>query len=52
LDWGARRPDAFAPLYVGGVDPLVWGLAISLLLGVGVSLATRPDPALVARYFP
>lgn len=52
FNWGVRRPDSFAPLYVGGVDPLVWGLAVSLLLGVGVSLATRPDQALVARYFP
>lgn len=52
FNWGMPRHDSFAPLYVGGVDPLVWGLAVSFLLGVGVSLATRPDPALVARYFP
>jgi len=50
--WGEPRPDAFAPLYVGGLDPLVWGLAASLLLAVGVSLLTRPDPELVRRYFP
>lgn len=52
FNWGMPRHDSFAPLYVGGVDPLVWGLAVSFLLGVGVSLATRPDQALVARYFP
>jgi sodium/pantothenate symporter len=50
--WGEKRLDAFAPLYLGGLDPLVWGLLVSLVLGVGVSLATRPDPELVAKYFP
>lgn len=50
--WGEERPDPFNPLFVGGVDPLVWGLAASLLLGVGVSLLTRPDPELVKKYFP
>jgi SSS family transporter len=52
LGYGQHRFDAFAPLYVLGLDPLVWGLSTSLVLGVGVSLATRPDPHLVARYFP
>jgi Na+/pantothenate symporter len=52
FNWGGRRPDAFAPLYVGGMDPLVWGLGVSLLLGVCVSLLTRPDEALVSKYFP
>jgi hypothetical protein len=50
--WGQERPDAFAPLYLGGVDTLVWGFLASLVLGVGVSLATRPDEALARRYFP
>jgi Na+/proline symporter len=50
--WGQERPDAFAPLYLGGVDTLVWGFLASLVLGVGVSLATRPDEELVRRYFP
>ncbi|MCL6503731.1 MAG: hypothetical protein K6T86_13695, partial [Pirellulales bacterium] len=52
FNWGGRRPDAFAPLYVGGMDPLVWGLGVSLLLGVCVSLLTRPDEVLVSKYFP
>jgi sodium/pantothenate symporter len=50
--WGERRHDPFLPLFVGGMDTLVWGLLASLILGIGVSLATRPDPALVAKYFP
>jgi SSS family solute:Na+ symporter/sodium/pantothenate symporter len=52
LDWGTRRPDAFAPLYVGGLDPLVWGLLTSATLAVVVSLLTRPDEVLVKKYFP
>src|SRR5262249_30336197 len=50
--WGEPRLDPFAPLYAGGVDPLVWGLLASAAFGVGVSLLTRPDPELVAKYFP
>jgi SSS family transporter len=50
--WGEKRPDAFAPLYVGGYDPLVWGLLVSVVLGINVSLTTRPDPELVKKYFP
>jgi SSS family solute:Na+ symporter/sodium/pantothenate symporter len=50
--WGASRQSRFLPIYLGGVDPLVWGLTASLLLSVGVSLATRPDAELVAKYFP
>jgi sodium/pantothenate symporter len=50
--WGEPRLDAFAPLYAGGVDPLIWGLLASLLLSVGVSLLTQPDPSLVAKFFP
>ncbi|MCI0464701.1 MAG: hypothetical protein L0Z62_47870 [Gemmataceae bacterium] len=50
--WGEQRHDPFLPLFVGGVDTLVWGLLVSLVLGVGVSLATRPDPLKVEKYFP
>jgi Na+/proline symporter len=50
--WGQERHDAFAPLYVGGVDPLVWGLLASLVLGIGVSLLTKPDEALVRKFYP
>jgi Na+/proline symporter len=50
--WGEERHDPFLPLFVGGVDTLVWGLLVSLVLGVGVSRMTRPDPQLVAKYFP
>jgi SSS family solute:Na+ symporter/sodium/pantothenate symporter len=50
--WGDKRIEAFAPLYVFGVDPLVWGLLASFTLGIGISLITRPDPKLVEKYFP
>jgi SSS family solute:Na+ symporter/sodium/pantothenate symporter len=50
--WGEERPDAFAPLYPCGLDPVVWGMLASLLLAVGVSLATRPDEARARLYFP
>jgi Na+/proline symporter len=50
--WGEPRPDSFAPLYAGGLDPVAWGMLGSLLLVVGVSLGTRPDEALAERYFP
>lgn len=52
LGYGSERFDAFAPLYPLGIDPLVWGVLASLLLGVGVSLLTKPDAELAARYFP
>ena len=50
--WGEKPDTAFEPLHLGGLDPLVWGLAASLLLTIGISLATRPDPSLLAKYFP
>lgn len=36
--------DPLRPYYLGGVDPLLWGLLVSLILGVGVSLFTKPPP--------
>lgn len=50
--WGEKRHDPFNPLFVGGLDALVWGLLMSLGLGVGVSLLGRPDEELVRRFFP
>lgn len=52
LGYGSERFDAFAPLNALGVDPLVWGVLVSLILTVGVSLLTKPDAELTARYFP
>jgi Na+/proline symporter len=37
--------ESFAPLYLFGLDPLLYGLAASFVLGVGVSLRSRPLPA-------
>jgi len=37
--------EPFAPLYLLGLDPLLWGLAASFGLGIGISLATAPMPA-------
>jgi sodium/pantothenate symporter len=43
---------SFRPYFLGGVDPLIWSLAVSFLTGVGVSLATRPcDEALISKFF-
>jgi SSS family solute:Na+ symporter/sodium/pantothenate symporter len=51
----ALRPPAaepFAPLYLFGLDPLIYGLLSSFGLGIGVSLATRKLPGdHVDRYF-
>jgi SSS family solute:Na+ symporter/sodium/pantothenate symporter len=50
--WGEKRPTSLAPLYLGGVDTLIWGFLASIVLGIGVSLATRDDPSMMKRYFP
>lgn len=42
----------FPSLYVGGVDPLGWGLLASFGLSIGVSLLTKPDEELTAKYSP
>jgi SSS family solute:Na+ symporter/sodium/pantothenate symporter len=36
--------EAFAPLYLFDLDPVVYGLLVSFGLGIGVSQATRPPP--------
>jgi len=36
---------AFRPFYLLGVDPLLWGLLVSAVTGVIVSLLTTPPPA-------
>jgi SSS family solute:Na+ symporter/sodium/pantothenate symporter len=42
----------FVPYYLGGLDPCVWGLGVSLVAGVTVSLLTAPpDPDRVALLF-
>jgi SSS family solute:Na+ symporter/sodium/pantothenate symporter len=42
----------FRPYYLGGVDPLLWGLGASLVAGVVGSWLTRPpEPATVSRLF-
>jgi sodium/pantothenate symporter len=39
-------PDtSFRPYFLGGMEPIVWGLLASLVAGVGVSLLTRPPDA-------
>ena len=50
--WGEERHDPFNPLFVGGVDTLVWGMLVALVLSVGVSLMTQPDLELAKKYFP
>lgn len=42
----------FRPYYLFGLDPIVWGLAISAIAGIAVSLVTRPpDRAIVSHLF-
>jgi SSS family solute:Na+ symporter/sodium/pantothenate symporter len=36
--------DPTAPYFLGGVDPILWGLGVSLVVGVVVSLMTSPPP--------
>jgi SSS family solute:Na+ symporter/sodium/pantothenate symporter len=44
--------EAFAPVYLFNLDPLIYGLLVSFGLGIGVSLLSRPLPlAHVDRYF-
>jgi SSS family solute:Na+ symporter/sodium/pantothenate symporter len=43
---------AFAPVYLGDIDPVLYGLLMSFVLGIVVSLLTRPLPQKhVDRYF-
>jgi sodium/pantothenate symporter len=60
LGWqGVGKEDAvglaaerFAPLYLLGLDPLLWGLTASFGLGIVVSLSTQPlPPEIVDPYF-
>jgi SSS family solute:Na+ symporter/sodium/pantothenate symporter len=42
----------FRPYFLGGLEPMVWGLAASALAGVVVSLLTPPPkPELVSKFF-
>ena len=36
--------EPFAPIYVLDLDPLIYGLLISFVLGIAVSLFTQPLP--------
>lgn len=46
------RPSEFHAYELLGLEPLIWGLLVSLLVGVGVSLWTAPPQAeLVRKYF-
>jgi len=38
-------PTSFQPYYMLGIDPAIWCLGASFLLGIGVSLVTAPPPA-------
>jgi Na+/proline symporter len=40
---------AFTPYYLLGLEPVVWGLAVSALTGIGVSLLTQPPPERLIR---
>jgi hypothetical protein len=43
---------SFRPLYLLDLDPLIWGLLASLIVGVLVSLKTTPPPPdLISKLF-
>lgn len=43
---------SFRPYFLLGLDPLMWGLAMSLLAGIVVSLLTTPpDAAVISKLF-
>ena len=43
---------SFRPYYLCGVDPFLWGVLVSALFGIGVSLLTSPpNEALVSKMF-
>lgn len=46
-DQGVMSPmtDSAAPFYLFSLDPVIYGLAVSFSLGIGVSLLTEPPPA-------
>jgi SSS family solute:Na+ symporter/sodium/pantothenate symporter len=47
-----QQKSGFVPYNLLGFEPIVWGLGISLLVGVVASLATRPpDERLVSKLF-
>jgi len=51
-DPGIGPMGSIRPIFLSGLDPIIWGLSASLIAGVGVSLLTpAPDPKLVSRLF-
>lgn len=50
--WGEERSDAFAPLSLGHLEPVAWGLLASIVLTIVVSKLTRIDATQQAKYFP
>ena len=48
----AATNPSIKPLYLWDLDPLVYGLAVSFVAGIGISLLTQPPPPdHVHRYF-
>jgi sodium/pantothenate symporter len=49
---GIGMATAFAPYYLFGIEPVVWGLAASAIAGIGISVLTSPPPPpLIQRLF-
>jgi sodium/pantothenate symporter len=43
---------SFSPVYLFGLDPMIWGLAVSLVLGITFSFVTKPlNDEHLDRYF-
>jgi hypothetical protein len=50
--WNTDPGKAVKPYLLGGMDPIIWGVLVSAIAGIGVSLLTRPpDAAVVSRLF-
>jgi sodium/pantothenate symporter len=49
---GTATAGKFGPYYLLGMEPIIWGLPVSLLAGIVVSLCTQPPPEeVVSRLF-
>lgn len=41
---GLATTHTFQPVFLAGMEPIIWGIAASAIAGVAVSLATQPPP--------
>lgn len=51
FDPGIAEATKLRPYYLGGFQPLIWGVLASAIAGIGVTLATPPPEEKLARAF-